>query len=143
MAYATPDHFIRAFSEREARALTDEDNTGFINDEKLGTALERASAQIDGYLVGRYRTPWPDSPGILVGYCCDIARYHLATDYRICSEEIQMRYRDAIRFLEKVAAGQVNLGRDSSDSVIQSSSQVRIRSGSRQFGRESTRGGAF
>ncbi|ECA5183690.1 DUF1320 domain-containing protein, partial [Salmonella enterica subsp. enterica serovar Newport] len=43
MSYATPDHFIRAFSEREARALTDEDNTGFINDEKLGTALERAS----------------------------------------------------------------------------------------------------
>ncbi|EMW8282488.1 TPA: DUF1320 family protein, partial [Escherichia coli] len=59
------------------------------------------------------------------------------------SEEIQMRYRDAIRFLEKVAAGQINLGRDTSGSVIQSSSQVRIRSGSRQFGRESTRGGAF
>lgn len=54
-----------------------------------------------------------------------------------------MRYRDAIRYLEKVAAGQINLGRDTSGSVIQSSSQVRIRSGSRQFGRESTRGGAF
>ncbi|WP_434063196.1 gp436 family protein [Escherichia coli] len=80
--------------------------------------MARASAQIDGYLVGRYRTPWPDSPGILVGYCCDIARYHLATDYRISSEEIQMRYRDAIRFLEKVAAGQINLGRDTSGSVI-------------------------
>ncbi|HGU9800406.1 TPA: phage protein Gp36 family protein [Escherichia coli] len=36
-----------------------------------------------------------------------------------------MRYRDAIRFLEKVAAGQINLGRDTSGSVIQSSSQVR------------------
>ncbi|HAN7853443.1 TPA: DUF1320 domain-containing protein [Escherichia coli] len=123
MSYATPEQFIRAFSEREARTLTDEDMTGFIDEEKLASALARASAQIDGYLVGRYRTPWPDSPGILVGYCCDIARYHLATDYRICSEEIQMRYRDAIRFLEKVAAGQVNLGRDTSGSVIQSSVQ--------------------
>lgn len=143
MSYATPEQFIRAFSEREARTLTDENMTGFIDEEKLASALARASAQIDGYLVGCYRTPWPDSPGILVGYCCDIARYHLATDYRISSEEIQMRYRDAIRFLEKVAAGQINLGRDTSGSVIPSSSQVRIRSGSRQFGRESTRGGAF
>lgn len=126
MSYATPEQFIRAFSEREARTLTDENMTGFIDEEKLASALARASAQIDGYLVGRYRTPWPDSPGIVVGYCCDIARYHLATDYRISSEEIQMRYRDAIRFLEKVAAGQINLGRDTSGSVIQSSSQVRI-----------------
>ncbi len=64
MSYATPEQFIRAFSEREARTLTDEDMTGFIDEEKLASALARASAQIDGYLVGRYRTPWPDSPGI-------------------------------------------------------------------------------
>ncbi len=56
MSYATPEQFIRAFSEREARTLTDEDMTGFIDEEKLASALARASAQIDGYLVGRYRT---------------------------------------------------------------------------------------
>ncbi|MBC1033615.1 DUF1320 family protein, partial [Escherichia coli] len=59
MSYATPEQFIRAFSEREACTLTDEEMTGLINEEKLASALARASAQIDGYLVGRYRTPWP------------------------------------------------------------------------------------
>lgn len=93
--------------------------------------------------MGRYKTPWPDSAGILVGYCCDIARYQLASDYRILSDEIKLRYDDAIKFLRDVASGKINLGRDSSGGVIQSSSQMKIFSGIRQFGRESTRGGAF
>lgn len=143
MAYATPDQFIRTFSEREARSLTDELNIGMIDEEKLAFALERASALIDGYLVGRYKTPWTDTPGILVGYCCDIARYQLATDFRIETQEIRMRYEDAIRFLEKVSEGKISLGRDMAGNAIPSSSQMRICSGSRQFGRESTRGGAF
>lgn len=143
MPYATPDQFIKTFSERETISLTDEKRTGAVDSDKLEFALTRASNVIDGYLVGRYKTPWPDSPGILIGYCCDIARYQLASDYRVLSEEIRLRYDDAIKFLEKVASGKINLGRDTSGGVIQSSSQMRIHSGIRQFGRESTRGGAF
>jgi phage gp36-like protein len=143
MSYATPDQFVKTFSEREAISLTDEKRTGQVDNDKLTFALSRASAVIDGYLVGRYKTPWPDSPGILVGYCCDITRYQLASDFRLLSEEIRLRYDDAIKFLTKVSEGKINLGRDSSGGVIQSSSQMRIFSGVRQFGRESTRGGAF
>lgn len=143
MPYATPDQFIKTFSERETISLTDEQRTGAVDNDKLTFALDRASNVIDGYLVGRYKTPWPDSPGILVGYCCDITRYQLATDYRILSEEIRLRYDDAIKFLRDVASGKINLGRDTSGGVIQSSSQMKIFSGTRQFGRESTRGGAF
>ncbi|EGT5658480.1 DUF1320 domain-containing protein [Citrobacter braakii] len=143
MPYATPDQFIKTFSERETISLTDEKRTGKVDNDKLAFALTRASNVIDGYLVGRYKTPWPDSPGILIGYCCDIARYQLASDYRLLSEEIRLRYDDAIKFLEKVASGKINLGRDTSGGVIQSSSQMRIFSGVRQFGRESTGGGAF
>lgn len=143
MPYATPDQFIKTFSQRETISLTDEQRTGEVDTDKLTYALDRASSVIDGYLVGRYKTPWPDSAGILVGYCCDIARYQLASDYRILSDEIKLRYDDAIKFLRDVASGKINLGRDSSGGVIQSSSQMKIFSGIRQFGRESTRGGAF
>lgn len=143
MAYATPEQFVKTFSEREAVSLTDERRTGQVDNDKLAFALERASNVIDGYLVGRYKTPWRDTPGILVGYCCDITRYQLASDYRLLSEEIRLRYDDAIKFLEKVAAGKINLGRTDNGAAIPSSSQMRIMSGSRQFGRESTRGGAF
>lgn len=143
MPYATPEQFVKTFSERETVSLTDEKRTGTVDNDKLNFALERASNVIDGYLVGRYKTPWPDSPGILIGYCCDITRYQLATDHRILSEEMRLRYDDAIKFLEKVASGKINLGRDTSGGVIPSSSQMRIYSGVRQFGRESTDGGAF
>lgn len=143
MAYATPEQFVKTFSERETVSLTDEKRTGQVDNDKLTFALERASNVIDGYLVGRYKTPWPDSPGILIGYCCDITRYQLASDYRQVSEEIRMRYDDAVKFLQKVSEGKINLGRDSSGGVIQSSSQMRIHSGVRQFGREDTGGGAF
>lgn len=39
MSYATPEQFIRAFSEREACTLTDEEMTGLINEEKLAPRL--------------------------------------------------------------------------------------------------------
>ncbi|WP_080993457.1 gp436 family protein [Trabulsiella odontotermitis] len=112
MSYATPDQFIRTFSERETVSLTDEKRTGQVDTDKLAFALTRASNVIDGYLVARYKTPWPDSPGILTGYCCDIARYQLATDYRQVSDEIRFRYEDAIKFLRDVASGRIGLGRD-------------------------------
>ncbi|TNI12703.1 gp436 family protein [Aeromonas veronii] len=141
--YATPEQFIKTFSEKEARSLTDEHHTGTVDIDKLSFALERASCVIDGYLVGRYKTPWPDTPGILIGYCCDIARYQMASDFRVLSQEIRLRYDDAIKFLTNVASGKIGLGRDPGGATIQSSSQMRIFSGSRRFGRESTKGGAF
>lgn len=144
MAYATQEDFIKTFSKREAVSLTDERRTGEVGSENLANALERASAIIDGYLVGRYTLPWADSPRILTGYCCDIARYQLASDYNILTEEIKLRYDDAIKFLTAVASGKINLGpAKPGGAAIQSSAQFRVFSGIRQFGRESTKGGAF
>ncbi|EOF5361566.1 phage protein Gp36 family protein [Salmonella enterica] len=54
-----------------------------------------------------------------------------------------MRYEDAIRFLEKVAAGKIGLGRTADGEPVKAGSQMRFISGTRQFGRDATRGGAF
>ncbi|WP_332832856.1 phage protein Gp36 family protein [Escherichia coli] len=126
MSYATPEQFIRAFSEREARTLTDEDMTGFIDEEKLASALARASAQIDGYLVGRYRRGLTagDSGGLLL-------RYRAVITWRPITVSAQKKFRCATgtpsAFWRKSRQDKP-LGRDTSGSVIQSSSQVRIRS---------------
>ncbi|HEQ1859989.1 TPA: DUF1320 domain-containing protein [Providencia alcalifaciens] len=141
--YATQDDMVKTFGERECVSLTDENMTGSIDAEVMENALQRASAEIDGYLVGRYSLPFSEGARILTGRCCDIARYHLATTYKISTQEIQARYDDAIRFLEKVAEGKISLGRSDNGQVIQSSSQMKFGSSKRQFGRDSTGGGAF
>lgn len=141
--YATKNDMILAFGERECISLTDTERLGKISEAVMDAALMRASAEIDGYLVARYRTPFTDTARILIGRCCDITRYHLATAHRLLKDEIRLRYEDAVRFLEKVAEGRIGLGRTDSGQVIQSSPQMRFGSSDRQFGRNSTGGGAF
>lgn len=141
--YATQDDMVKTFGERECVSLTDENMTGSVDAEVMENALQRASAEIDGYLVGRYSLPFADGARILTGRCCDIARYHLATTYKMTKQEIQARYDDAIRFLERVAEGKISLGRSDKGHVISSSSQMKFGSSKRQFGRDSTGGGAF
>ena len=72
--YANREDMVRAFGERECVSLTDRNYTGQIDDDVLNGALVQASAEIDGYLCGRYPVPWADDSRVLVGRCCNIAR---------------------------------------------------------------------
>ena len=106
MGYATEADMLTAFSETELIQLTDRLGTGLLDADVLARALADASAEIDGYLA-RYAGQVLTLP-ILTLYCCDMARYRLYRD--AAPEEVRTRYRDAIRYLERVAAGQVSLG---------------------------------
>lgn len=141
--YATRKDMVLAFGERECISLTDREFTGQIDDEVLNAKLRQASAEIDSYLSGRYPTPWPDTPGVLVGRCCDIARYLLCGAGTQCTEEIRERYKDATRYFERVAAGTITLGRMPNGEVVQSGTRVAFSSAGRAFDRGSTNGGAF
>ncbi|MFB9160500.1 gp436 family protein, partial [Chromobacterium violaceum] len=90
--------------------LTDREYTGQIDDMLLADALASANVEIDGYIGGRYPLPLALPPKILTGYACDIARYRLCGSGTQLTEDIRDRYRDAVRFLELVAAGKVTLG---------------------------------
>ncbi|WP_038914147.1 gp436 family protein [Dickeya zeae] len=142
--YAQTADMVLAFGERECVSLTDRAFTGEIDDEVLTGALTRASAEIDSYLAGRYPVPWNDTPRILVGRCCDIARYLLCGSSTQMTDEIRERYSDAIRYFERVADGRITLGRSPSGDVVQpSGTSTTFTSAGRRFGRDSTQGGAF
>ena len=143
MTYAGRDDMVRAFGEDECIALTDRDRTGAIDDAVLAGGLVRASSRIDTYLASRYPVPWTGTPDVLVGICCDIARYELTGSVTQNTDEIRDRFRDAIRFLESVSAGRVTLGRLPDGTVAESSNRARFSSGGRLFGRDETNGGAF
>lgn len=135
MAYATRDAMTARFGEDELIELTDRDQVGEVNAELVATALEDASAEIDSYLAGRYSVPLAQAPRFLAGLCQDIARYRLCGSGTRSTDEINDRYKNAIRFLEKVANGSVSIGPVAQASVPAASNQVIFNSGAKAFGR--------
>lgn len=110
MAYATQSDMAARFGEDELIELTDRERAGQIDVTVLESGLADASAEIDSYLAGRYAVPLAQAPRFLAGLCCDIARYRLCGTGMRTTEEINDRYKNAVRFLEKVASGAVSIG---------------------------------
>lgn len=110
MTYATQQDMVNRFGDREVIALTDRDNSGIIDAPVLQSALESADDEINTYLAGNYALPLSSALPIVRDFACDIARYRLCSGEVIETEEVRNRYKDAIKFFEKVARGLVSLG---------------------------------
>lgn len=108
MPYATAQNMIDRFEESELVQLTDRSDAGVIDQVVLAKALADADAKIDGYLAGRYSLPLSVVPKVLELYACDIARYLLHDNH--ATDQVTKRYDDAIKFLERVANGQISIG---------------------------------
>ena len=117
MSYATPDDLQARCLERDLIAITDETNQA-VDVTRLQTALDDASAEIDGYLGVRYVVPLVDidlgtpivPPLLLVRACCDIALYNLqslrpADDIK----DALNRYNAALKMLRLMSTGDVQI----------------------------------
>lgn len=136
MAYATQTDMIDAFGEREVIALTDRDNVGVIDAALLVDRLDKATSEIETYLVGRYVVPLSSVSPLITTYCCDIARYRLSGASVAEVDTVRTRYKDAIRFLEAVRDGKIDLGTDvapATDAATQN--LVYVTDGQRLFSR--------
>jgi phage gp36-like protein len=135
--YATRDDMIKRFGEEEIILLTDQDaNAGVIDDGVLNQALADASAEVDGYLGGRYTLPLPSAPAVLVRICCDIARYLLHDEH--APERIEKRYDDSVKFLKSLAKGEIGLGIPDEGDASPSNNTAQISSDGRVFGRRNS-----
>jgi phage gp36-like protein len=110
MDYATPDDLLSRYPQRLLAQLTDEAGQAY-QPEVARRALADAAAEINGYLVGRYALPLASTPVVLTRLSCDIALYRLmglrpAGDI----EDARRRYEDAVRVLERIGDGRINLG---------------------------------
>lgn len=135
MSYATRPEMIARFGETEVIALTDREDVGEIDDGVLASALEDASAEMDTYLASRYSVPVKTHARFLAGLCCDIARYRLSGSETAETNPIRIRYRDAIRFLERAADGAITLGLDVAGDTIQPANTIQFDMGTRIFSR--------
>ncbi|WP_068317517.1 gp436 family protein [Polycladidibacter hongkongensis] len=110
MTYASIDELTRAIGEDELLTLADPQRSGKADLALVQTALDDASAQIDGYLTMRYQLPLTGKPVLLRRQAIDIAVYLLAQSHAQLTEAIETRYKHAVRFLERVADGKAGLG---------------------------------
>jgi Mu-like prophage protein gp36 len=123
MSYATPEDYIAYFTVRDAATVSAPRGRADPDEERIAYHLQSASNRIDSYIGARYRLPLADVPDALRDYCCDIARFLLTGTEHRCSEEIRIRYDDAISWLKLVAAGKTGIGSNPENgSVVEPSS---------------------
>lgn len=131
--YATTQDMVSRFGSSEVIALTDRGNSGEIDADVLASALAEATAEIEGYLAARYALPLASPPRLVVGLCCDIARYRLSGGSVLETDPVRNRYRDAVRLLEQIGAGKVSLGLTQAGQPAPTAAGVSVQQGQRGF----------
>lgn len=114
MTYATLQHMLDAYGQRELLCIADLGNTGAIDEEHVNNALTTASSTID-FAVAQHNTlPLPALPDYTVvklrEWCCAIARYKLTgTSGVTVTDVVKARFEEAEAALEKIATGKMLL----------------------------------
>jgi len=120
--YIQPEELIR---------LTDDENTGSVNSERLNKAIEDAESEFESYLRGVYDEALPSPlPDMLVQIICDITIYNLyKRRMRLdMPESIIKIYEDAVDKLLKIRKGLISIiERDEDDGFIKINKDVSSR----------------
>lgn len=108
MSYATRQNMIDRYSEDELIQLTDKTRAGMIDNSVLDLALTDADDEITPYLAARYVVPLASVPKSIIRIACTIARYRLYD--QAATERVAQDYKDAIKFLQGIASGALDIG---------------------------------
>jgi phage gp36-like protein len=105
VSYASPNDLIARYPNRDLVQLSNEDPTQTtVNLGALQQAIDDASAEIDGYIEGRFALPLSDPPAVLSRLTCDIAIYRLQSLRPLHDmADARKRYEDAVELLVRVA----------------------------------------
>lgn len=125
------DEYIEDEVEREDRIIP-----------IIEEAISDADGEIDGYLAKRYPVPLSPTPKVINKFSKDIAVYNLFSRIGIDEGEKESnyltRYKAAVRFLENVAKGIIDIGIH--DNIQKANTGFRADSNPRLFSRNSMRG---
>lgn len=111
MAYCTQTDLLNLIAEDQLAGLTAE--TGETPDSDIvSDAITQADAEIDSYLGVRYSLPLSSTPEVIKNLSVDITIYNLYCRRDLCPDIRLKRYQAAIRWLENLAKGLVELNID-------------------------------
>ena len=111
MAYSMLVDLRKLLPEEALIQLTDDEDLGTVNQERIDEAISGADAEIDAYCGTRYTVPFSTVPEIISKLSADITIYNL---YSRRVDEVPPvraeRYKAAIKRLEGISKGLVSLG---------------------------------
>ncbi|MDA3832600.1 MAG: DUF1320 domain-containing protein [Spirochaetales bacterium] len=111
MSYCDLDDLKEQIPEDELIGLSDDAAAGIVDESVISRAIADADAVVDAYCQGLYTVPLTPVPAMIRRVSVDIAIYNLYSRRGDSAPDIrQDRYKEAVRFLEKVAAGKIGLG---------------------------------
>jgi len=116
MSYASKQDMIDRFSESEMIQLTDRAGAGVIDDAVLNVAMAESDAEIDAYLQARYALPLTSVPLLIGKLARDLTRFYLYDDNP--PESVSERYKAAVKTLELIARGTMQLGLDAASQPL-------------------------
>lgn len=109
MAYATTQDLITRFGQLTIDQLAARDDGDVADPEVVARALDDATREINGYLLGHYILPLDPLPPLVTLWCCNIARYRLWGDTGEMPELVRQMYADTIKQLQAAADGKISL----------------------------------
>ena len=109
----TPADLEKRYPAAKLAELADLDGDGQADDGVIEAACDDVDDVVGGYLQGRYSWPMDPMPPVLRVYGSDLAVYSLFAGHGVDADSADKvvvdRYKDAIRYLEKVARGEIAL----------------------------------
>ncbi|MEM9968488.1 MAG: DUF1320 domain-containing protein [Pseudomonadota bacterium] len=105
MSYATLDDLIDYCGEAELIGLTDREAaaTGAIDMPTIEAALDKADAEINGYIARRYVLPLATTPPIVIDLACVLTLWKL--HIREPTEKYKKDHEEAQRKLREIGEG--------------------------------------
>jgi phage gp36-like protein len=140
MAYSTQNDMLEQVDEDVLIQLTDDDDAGTVDANKVTAAIAGADALIDGYCGKKYSVPFSTVPALVARFSVDIAVYNLYGRRKGAPEDIRTRFKDAVDFLKGVASGSNSLGEDDPEGVDSSAPQMATTNPARIFDRDKMSG---
>jgi phage gp36-like protein len=111
VAYCTIDDIRDQLDEQKLIQLTDDDQSGAVDEAHVTKAITDADATVDAYCQRRYTVPLTPVPAKINAIGVDLAIYNLYSRRDDTIPDLRKdRQKEAIRFLEKVSEGKIELG---------------------------------
>lgn len=133
MTYATQSDLIDRVGERMLIDLTDREDEAsqVIDAEAVRLALEQADAEIDGYIINRYKLPMAQVPPTIVDLASTLAIWRLHSFDP--SDKLKADYKAAQTKLREIASGVYSLPIEGVDAPTTGGSGARVTDRPRPF----------